>query len=386
MGIIPLVDLRRQHHKLSNRILAEIKSLLERGDFIQGRKTREFEQQFARYCGTIHGIGVGSGTDALFWALKAVGVVPGDTVITAANTFVATALAIHFTGAQVRLVDVDENSYNMTGKLLESSIQEAIAYGESVKAIVPVHLYGRSCPMDAIMAIAEKYNLKVVEDACQSHGSKFFCETIHEEGQRVGSFGDAACFSFYPGKNLGGIGDGGMVVTNNTEIAEKVRLFSNYGSVEKYIHQIKGGNSRLDTIQAAVLLIKLPYLDEWNKERQRLADHYRKLISKCSILLLNIIVPENLKNDEHVYHLFVVRAQQRDELLVYLQKHGIMAGIHYPVPIHLQKAFHEYNYQIGDFPITECLAGEILSLPLFPGMQDEEVATVVETLNRFYSR
>lgn len=386
MQQIPLVDLRRQHLNFSNEILEEVNDLLRRGDFIQGQKTREFEVLFAKYCGTAHGIGVGSGTDALYLSLKAIGVGPGDFVITAANTFIATALAIHFTGARIRLVDVDEVSFNMTGELLEASILKALSLGEPVKAVVPVHLYGRSCPMDNILRIADKYNLKVIEDACQAHGAKSFEKIKQGDGQRVGSFGDASCFSFYPGKNLGGIGDGGMVMTNDSEIEEKVRLLGNYGSSEKYIHQVKGGNSRLDTVQAAVLLIKLSYLDEWNNERQRLASHYRELIAENFTLLDNIIVPEETNYGEHVYHLFVARAKRRDELLFFLQKQGIMAGIHYPVPIHLQQSFRDYHFKTGDFPVTERLAGEIISLPLFPGMLKIEIITVVEALSQFYSQ
>lgn len=382
---IPLVDLARIHRALDQEILNTITRVIEKGDFIQGSEVTRFEDAFAAFCKADFAIGVASGTDALHLALKAVGIGPGDTVITAANTFIATALAINFTGANLLLIDVDEDTSNITPQGLESAIRSAGSRGAGVKALVPVHLYGRPCPMDNIMAVADMYDLHVVEDACQAHGAEYSMNDVGQNG-KAGTFGDAGCFSFYPGKNLGGLGDGGMVVTNDSEIAGKVRLLGNYGSKKKYFHLLKGGNSRLDTLQAAVLLVKLAYLDQWNYERQQVADCYREMIEDLPELTRKIILPAPPEKGSHVYHLFVVRVAERDRLLAHLNSSGIGAGVHYPVPIHLQQAFQDLGYRKGDFPVTERLAEEILSLPIFPGMTRDEIATVVREIQRFYSK
>jgi dTDP-4-amino-4,6-dideoxygalactose transaminase len=382
---LPLVDLSRQHNPLAQEIGECFTRIATQGNFILGHEVGEFENKFSAYCGSRYGIGVASGTDALILALKAIGINPGDSVITVANTFIATALAIYAVGAVPYFIDTDEKTFNMTGGLLEEAIMDAARRNLQIKAVIPVHLYGRPCPMGEILTVAENYGLKVVEDACQAHGAGLYDSIDSGALKRVGTFGHAACFSFFPGKNLGAFGDGGLVLTNELKIAERVRLLRNYGSVEKYIHRIKGGNSRLDTLQAAILLIKLTKLEEWNRERLQAASLYRELIGNEPQLQENIILPEAPIDGKHVYHLFVVRVRDRDKVLAHLHSKQIMAGIHYPVPIHLQEAFSDLGYKPGDLPVTELLAAQILSLPIFPGIRRNEVVRVVEELCEFYS-
>ena len=382
MKTIPLVDLSRQHQPLEQEINKALARITNQSNFILGKEVEKFEDAFAGLCQCQHGIGVASGTDALFLALKAIVIGRDDIVIIPANTFIATALAVTFTGAKPFLADIDEGTFNLNAENLEAALWNLSQNNSKCKAIIPVHLYGQPCPMDEIMAVAEKYQIPVIEDACQAHGALY--NSTNLVSNRVGSIGAAGCFSFFPGKNLGAFGDGGMVVTNDSEIAEQLRLLRNYGSTKKYIHQQKGYNSRLDTIQAAILTTKLIRLEEWNEQRRQLAARYTEMIGNSPVLSENIGVPIKPRYADHVYHLFVIRLQERDRMLEHLHANRIMGGIHYPIPIHLQEAYRDLNLARGSFPVAEKLADEILSLPIFPGMTDDEVLQVVECLESFY--
>ncbi|MGA2466277.1 MAG: DegT/DnrJ/EryC1/StrS family aminotransferase [Thermodesulfobacteriota bacterium] len=359
--MVPFIDLTRQYRGIEEEILSATKRVYEKGHFILGEEVSAFEGEFSHYCGVRYGVGVGSGTDALQLALKAAGVGEGDEVITVAHSFIATALAISLTGAKPLFVDIDPETYTMDPNALEHFLRYRKKKGEKqkIKAILPVHLYGHPAEMDAIMDIADRYNLAVIEDACQAHGAEY-------QGKKAGSFGLLSCFSFYPTKNLGGYGDGGMVVTDDRKLFEKLRLLRCYGEKKKYQHVLKGSNSRLDEIQAAILRVKLKYLDQWNEERRKRALIYKRML-------------------KHVYHLFVIRTKKRNALQAFLKVKGIETLIHYPIPIHLQKAFRELGYRRGALPLTEQYAREILSLPFFPEMTEsemEEVATQIRTFNR----
>lgn len=362
---IPFVDLKAQYRMIADDVNHAMVEVVENADFILGRAVNEFEEAFAAYSDANYAIGVDSGYSALELIIRAYDIGPGDEVITAANTFVATVLAISNCGAMPVLVDADPVSYNLDTTKLEAAITPR------TKAIMPVHLYGQPADMDLVMAIAEKYGLKVIEDAAQAHGGRY-------KGHRVGSLGHAAGFSFYPGKNLGAYGDGGAVVTNDPVLADKVRLLRNLGQRVKYQHEVKGYNRRLDTLQAAVLGVKLPHLDGWNANRRRVAAEYEQLLAG-----LPIVTPQTLAEVEPVYHLYVVRVQKRDELQQYLAQHGIATGMHYPTPIHLQPAYADLGYHLGDFPSTEVLAHDILSLPMFPELTNEEVRYIVDTISVF---
>ncbi|GJQ59820.1 MAG: DegT/DnrJ/EryC1/StrS family aminotransferase [Candidatus Scalindua sp. AMX11] len=362
---VPFVDLVSQYQGIRNQILPVIENIMGNAQFIMGEDVTLFEQEFAEFCTTKFAIGVDSGTSALELALRAFDIGTGDEVITVANTFIATALAISSTGATPVLVDINPETYNIDVEKIEGAISE------QTRVIMPVHLYGQPADMDAILAIAKEHNLLVIEDACQAHGAKY-------RNLSVGSIGHAAAFSFYPGKNLGAFGDGGMVVTNDPQIADKLKLLRDYGQKEKYHHLIKGYNRRLDTLQAGVLRTKLRYLNEWNESRRRHASRYNELLQDSKATL-----PVNADFAEYVYHLFVIRIQHRNEILTYLQQNGISVGIHYPIPIHLQPAYADLGYQEGDFPVTEQYANEILSLPMFPELNDDQINYVTSILKEF---
>lgn len=368
---IPLVDLKAQYLSLKPEIDQAIQRVIDNTDFILGKEVELFEREFASFSETEYGIGVASGTEALHLSLLALGISSGDEVITAANTFVATVLAINYTGAQPVLVDINPDNYNLDVSLIEKAITKR------TKAIIPVHLFGQPADMDPIMEIAREHNLKVIEDACQAHGAKY-------EGKKVGSIGNVGCFSFYPGKNLGAYGDGGIVLTNDEEIVQKIRMLRNYGSRIKYYHEFKGFNSRLDTLQAAILRVKLKYLDEWNRKRIRNALLYNSLLKDVK----EVITPQFREDLDfsHVFHLYVVRVEKRNQLLDFLDKRGIRCGIHYPVPLHFQEAYKDLGYNEGDFPIAEKLSNEILSLPMYPELMEEEIMYVVESAKEFYRR
>ncbi|HEX2206247.1 MAG TPA: DegT/DnrJ/EryC1/StrS family aminotransferase [Longimicrobium sp.] len=355
---IPLVELAGQYRMLRDEILPAMDGVMTEAQFILGEDVARFEEEFAAFCGAKHCVGVASGLDALQLALRAVGVGPGDEVITAANTFIASALAVTHTGATPVLADVREDDFNLDPEAVERAITPR------TRAILPVHLYGQPARMDEIMDIARRHGLRVVEDACQAHGARY-------GAARAGAMGDAGCFSFYPGKNLGGYGDGGAVVTDDPGIAERLRLDRNYGSRIKYVHDSAGFNSRLDTLQAAVLRIKLRRLDGWNARRRELAALYRELLADAGVLL-----PQEMRGVEHVWHLFVVRHPERDRLMAELHARGIGAGVHYPIPIHEQAPYAGIRTVPESAPVSTMLSRQILSLPLYPEMTEAQVAEV----------
>ncbi len=359
---IPFVDLKAQYNSIKSEIDRVISDVIEEGAFVGGRYVKTFEQNFADYVGTKHCIGVGNGTDALFVALKALGVGKGDEVITAANSFIATSEAITMTGARVVFVDCDKNTYNIDVNLIEKSIVKR------TKAIVPVHLYGQSADMDGILALAKKNSLFVVEDAAQAHGAKY-------KDKNVGTFGDCACFSFFPGKNLGAYGDGGAVVTNDDGLAKKIRMFANHGRVEKYNHEFEGINSRLDGLQAAILNVKLSHLDKWNKRRQVIAEVYNEE-------LRDIVVTPFACNGQHVYHLYVIRVKNRDRIKDFLADNGVSTGIHYPVPLPFLKAYAYLGHEPEDFSVSFVCKDQLLSLPIYGDMTDEQVNYVIDQLKQ----
>ena len=365
---IPLVDLKTQYLSLKPKIDQAIQRVIDNTDFILGKEVELFEKEFASFSEAKYGVGVASGTDALHLSLLALGIGSGDEVITAANTFVATVLAISYTGAKPVLVDINPDNYNLDVSLLKKAITK------KTKAVIPVHLFGQPADMDPIMEVAREHNLKVIEDACQAHGAEY-------KGRRLGSIGDIGCSSFYPGKNLGAYGDGGMVLTNDEEIAQKVRMLRNYGSRIKYYHEFKGFNSRLDTIQAAILRVKLKRLDRWTEKRRKHAKKYNELLRK-----MEVVTPKEGGYAKHVYHLYVIRVKERDGLLKCLKSKGIFAGIHYPIPIHLLGAYQDLGYKRGDFPVTEQITKEIISLPMYPELKENGIKYIVDNIKTFYKK
>jgi dTDP-4-amino-4,6-dideoxygalactose transaminase len=359
---IAFVDLQAQYKTIAPQINAAIQGVLDRSDYILGDEVRLFEEDFAKYIGTAHALSVGSGLDALEIALRAYGIGLGDEVITAANTFIATALGILAVGAKPVLVDMDAATYNIDPAAIEAAVTSR------TRAIMPVHLYGQPADMGAIMAIAKKRNLLVIEDAAQAHGAKY-------DGKPAGSWGHAAAFSFYPGKNLGAYGDGGMITTNDAAIAEKIRCLRNYGQKVKYEHVVVGTNSRLDTIQAAILRVKLRHVDRWNSLRNEHAAAYSSALADGPFVL-----PEIARNRTHIFHLYVVQTDNRASVQEFLNDRGIATGIHYPIPIHLQEACKNLGYRKGDFPATEQAAGRIFSLPMFPELTSQQRDSVAAAL------
>jgi len=365
---IALVDLNRQHEALGVEIEEAIGRVARRSSFTLGEEVEAFEEEFAAFCGAKHAVGVGTGTDALHFALRACGIGPGDEVITAVNTFAGTAEAILMCGAKPVFIDVDEASYLMDPARIEDAVNDR------TRAIVPVHLYGQPAEMPRILAIARRHNLKVIEDACQAHGAKL-------NGSFAGSMGDAGCFSFYPGKNLGAWGDGGMVVTDNMEIAEIIRLLRNHGEGGDRRHVVMGFCSRLHGVQAAILRAKLKHLSNWNVGRIELAEFYTEALRETPVT-----TPHRNPEVSHVYHLYVVRAKSRDNLRKNLAAEGVDTGIHYPVPLHLEPAFRFLGHRHGDFPVAEKLAGEILSLPMHPYLRLAEARQVSDVVAKWAAR
>lgn len=362
---IPFLELKAQYHSIKEEIDGAVSQVLEKGWFILGENVRAFEEEFAAYCGASFGVGVGSGTEALHLALLACGVQPGDEVITVPNTAVPTVSAISFAGATPVFVDIHPDSYNMEPSGIEAKMTER------TRAIIPVHLFGQAADMGPILEIARRHNLKVIEDACQAHGAEY-------QGRKVGTFGDAGCFSFYPTKNLGAYGDGGMIITNDASIAEKARLLRNYGEKQRYYHSIKGFNSRLDELQAAILRVKLRHLDEWNEARRERAKLYDRHLAESGVA-----TPAEMAYGRHVYHLYVIRSPRRDELQAFLASKGIGTLIHYPVPVHLQEAYRDLGIGPESLPVAERYAGEILSLPLYPELSRESVERVAGLVGEF---
>jgi dTDP-4-amino-4,6-dideoxygalactose transaminase len=362
---VPFVDLQAQHRSIRHELNQVIQRVMKRADFALGEDVARFEEEFAAFCGTRYAVGVDSGLSALELSLRAFGIGPGDEVIVPAHTFIATAAAVTFAGARPVLVDVDPTTYNMDVSQIGAAITPR------TRAIIPVHLYGLPAEMDAILGLADKHDLVVIEDACQAHGA-------HYKGRRVGSLGHASAFSFYPTKNLGGCGDGGMMVTDDVQVAERVRAMRNCGQKEKYRHELPPFNHRLDTLQAAILRVKLRYLESWIEARQRNAALYTKLLAGNGVT-----TPVEAPDSVHVYHLYVVRTSQRDALQVYLREQGVGTAIHYPIPIHLQPFYTQSGFRRGQFPVTEQLCDEILSLPMFPEMTDEQVRYVAARVAQF---
>ncbi len=362
---IPLVDLKAQYAAIRPAVDRAVQSVLDSTNFIMGPEVKAFEQAFAAYCHVAQCAGVASGTAALDLVLRSLNVGPGSDVITVAHTFIATAEAISSVGATPVFVDVDPRTYTMDPEALAAAVTPA------TRAILPVHIYGQPCDMDAIMAVGRRHGIPVVEDAAQAHGATW-------NGVFAGGLGDAACFSFYPGKNLGAYGDAGAVTTANADLATQVRLLRNHGRRSKYLHEVKGYGERLDTLQAAILTAKLAYLEEWTAARRRLAARYSELLQDTD-LVLPYVAPQA----DPSWHLYVVRTPQRDALLEHLQKHGIGAGVHYPVPLHLQPAYADLGYVRGQLPVSEEVADTCLSLPLYPEMTDAQQDRVVATIQEF---
>lgn len=362
--MIPFLDLKAQHCSIKAEVDAAIAGVLESCQFALGSEVAAFEQEFADYCGASHGVAVNSGTSALHLALLAAEVGPGDEVITVPFTFVATVAAVCYTGARPVFVDIDPRSYTMDVTQIESALTGR------TKVILPVHLYGQPADMDPILEMARHKGLLVIEDAAQAHGA-------HYKGRRAGSLGDLACFSFYPGKNLGAYGEGGMVLTDNPDFAQTVRMLRDWGQERKYHHVLKGYNYRMEGIQGAVLRVKLRHLEAWTEARRAHAARYRELLAS------SVVVPQEMPYARHVYHVYAIRAKGRDDLQQELAARGIQTGVHYPVPVHLMEAYRDLGYVRGEFPCSEQVAGEVLSLPMFPELTDAQIETVSAAVRKF---
>jgi len=360
---IPFVDLKAQYRSIKSEIDDAIQHILDTTAFIGGQAVKDFEGDFAKFCTANQCVGVASGTDGLFLALQALNVGEGDEVIVPANSFIATSEVVTAAGAKVVFVDVDEHSYNIDVSKIEAKITA------KTKAIIPVHLYGQPADMDPINEIAQRHNLRIIEDSAQAHGAEY-------KGRRTGTLGDVACFSFYPGKNLGAYGDAGAVVTNNEEIAKKVRMMANHGRLEKYDHLFEGVNSRLDGIQAAILDVKLKHLEDWTVARRNVAAAYNDLLSN----LEGAVLPKEEAYAKHVYHLYVIQVAQRDSVREFLKDEGISTGIHYPTPLPLLKAYDHLGHKPGDFPVAERLAKEGLSLPMYPELTREQIEFIADAI------
>ncbi len=359
---IQLLDLQAQYNQLKDKMDKAVLAVMQRGRFVLGPEVRALEQEIAEYCGVKHAIGVANGTDALLLVLRAWGIGPGDEVITTPFTFFASAEVVSQVGATPVFVDIDQRTLNMDVTQLESKITS------KTKAIIPVHIFGQMVDMEPLMHIAEKYNLRVLEDACQAIGAEY-------QGKKAGSIGDAGCFSFFPTKNLGGYGDGGMIVTNDGDLAEKVRLLRAHGSKTKYYHTEVGYNSRLDEIQAAILRVKLPYLDTWNGARRDKARFYSAMLSGTAY-----VTPYEVAGHKHVFHLYVLRSKNRENIMAELKLKGISSAIYYPVPLHLQQVYNSLGYRKGDLPVAEQAALESFAIPLYPELTDEQMHYIIAAL------
>ena len=390
---IAFLDLQTSHFELEGDLVAVFKDALKSAAFIGGPNVENFEREFARFCGSRHCVGVGSGTDALRFALIAAGVSPGDSVVTVPHTFIATTEAISQAGALPEFVDIDERTYTMDPDKLRRYLESQCDLdpasmkpvsrrtGRTITAIVPVHLYGQMADMDPILSLAERYNLIVIEDACQAHGAEYFSQK--ERGwKKAGSTGAAAAFSFYPGKNLGACGEAGAVTCNDERIAQKIRMLRDHGQSRKYYHSMEGYNGRLDAIQAGILLVKLGHLPDWNESRRQAAERYVTLFSSP---IQSVVLPYEAPWSRTVYHLFVMRSENRDQLRKHLAEAGVDTGIHYPIPLHLQDAYRNLGYLKGDFPVSEQAAAEVLSLPMFPTLRAEDQRQVVDTIAAFHA-
>ncbi|MFZ0685012.1 MAG: DegT/DnrJ/EryC1/StrS family aminotransferase [Terriglobales bacterium] len=388
---IPFLDLVTPHVELEQELTAIFQKVIRSAGFIGGPLLEAFEKEFAAFCHSERAIAVNSGTDALRFALMAAGVKAGDIVVTVPHTFIATTEAISQAGAEIAFVDIDERTYNMDPVKLENFLNLECEQrsgtlvhrktGKPVTAVVPVHLYGQMADMDAICGLVEKYNLILIEDACQAHGAEYFSRK-ENRWKKAGSIGRAAAFSFYPGKNLGACGEAGAITTNDAEIDRKCRMLRDHGQAKKYYHDVEGYNGRLDAMQAGFLSVKLKHLPEWNEKRRQHAERYRDLLGKRE----DVILPHEPVWSKAVYHLFVIRVADREQLKQHLEASGIGTGIHYPIPLHLQKAYAHGRYKQGDFPVTERVAAEILSLPMFPGLTEEMQVRVADQTTECISR
>jgi dTDP-4-amino-4,6-dideoxygalactose transaminase len=363
---VNFVDLKAQYLTIKPEIDRAIEGVITNTAFVLGKAVEEFEKKFASYCEVKHCLGVNSGTSALIMVLQALGIGEGDEVITTPNTFIATAEAISQVGAKPVFVDILENSYNLDPTILEKAITR------KTRAIIPVHLYGQTADMDPILKIAEKNKIAVIEDSCQSHGARY-------NGKNAGSLALAGCFSFYPGKNLGAYGEGGAVTTNSDEIAQKIKMLRDHGSAKKFYHEYIGNNCRLEGIQGAVLSVKLNHLDDWNEKRRKNADLYRRYLKGTGVVL-----PEEMPYARHVYHIFCIRVKERERLIDFLKQKSIYTNIHYPIPIHLQNAYSFLGYKKGSFPVTERCVDEILSLPMFAELTEEQIKYTADSIKEFY--
>lgn len=363
---IAFVDLKRQNKLYKKGLMQAIEEVVDDATFVFGKPLKQFEQRFAAFCNKKYTVGVNSGTDALLLTLMAYGIGPGDEVITAPNSYIASAMEISNVGATAVFGDVDKKSYTIDPQKIKSKITK------KTKAIIPVHLYGQAADMDPIVELAKKNNLIIIEDCAQAHGAEY-------KGKIV-PYTETGAFSFYPGKNLGAFGDGGAVATDNKEIKEKLEYLRNDGSIQKYIHKTFGYKSRLDTLQANILLVKLKNLDLWNQQRRKAARKYNELLAEIN----QVITPQEMGYAYHVYHIYVILAERRDQLQKYLTKHGVSTVIHYPTSIHLQKAYKDLGYKKGAFPIAEELAEKAISLPMFPEITNEEIEYVSSKIHEFY--
>jgi len=384
---IPFLDLITPHKELEDELVSVFRTALRTAGFIGGPMLEDFEKEFAQFCDTKYCIGVNSGTDALRFTLIASGVKEDDVVITVPNTFIATTEAISQANAIPDFVDTAESTYNMDSEKLREYLETKCAIDDKtgspinlktkrpVTAIIPVHLYGQMADMDPLLELAGKYHLIIIEDACQAHGAEYFSRK-EDRWRKAGSMGKAAAFSFYPGKNLGACGEAGAVTTDDEEIAQKVKMLRDHGQAQKYFHDIEGYNGRLDAIQAGILLIKLRHLSGWNERRRQYAYYYNELFGKVD----GVTIPFEPLWVRAVYHLYIIRSQMRDSLQKYLAENHIATGLHYPLPLHLQKAYVHLGYKIGDFPVSEKVATEILSLPMYPDLTNEQQQRVVDKI------
>jgi dTDP-4-amino-4,6-dideoxygalactose transaminase len=389
---IPFLDLVAPHVELEQELTDVFRRALATAGFIGGPMVEDFEDDFAAFCDVEHAIAVSSGTDALRFAIMACGVQPGEVVVTVPHTFIATTEAISQAGAVPEFIDIDECTYNMSVERLRQYLEEQCTRdksgklisqrsGRRVTAVVPVHLYGQMADMDPILRLAGRYGLSVIEDACQAHGAEYFSKRLNR-WMKAGSMGRAAAFSFYPGKNLGACGEAGAATTDDTSLAEKVRMLRDHGQVKKYYHDVEGYNGRLDAIQAGILQVKLAHLAKWNALRRDRAAEYNQLLAENDAISL----PCEPSWSNAVYHLYVIRTSDREGLMSHLKEAGICTGIHYPIPLHLQNAYTSLNYSPGDFPVAECASAEIVSLPMFPQLTSEQQATVTEEILAFTSK
>lgn len=389
---IPFLNLAELHQELEPELIPVFQNALRTAGFVGGPLVQKFETEFAEFCGVRHAVGLASGTDAVRFALMAAGVQAGDVVVTVPNTFIATSEAISQAGARPDFVDIDESTYCMDPRKLAEYFERECyleretgkpyhrKYRAPVTAVLPVHLYGQTADMDPIFELARRYNLIVVEDACQAHGAQYFSKQ-ENRWRTAGSMGAAAAFSFYPGKNLGACGEAGAATTNDDEIARKMRMLRDHGQAKKYYHDMEGYNGRLDSIQAGILSVKLRHLAQWNDERREVARCYDSMLASID----GIVIPHVPEGSKPVYHLYVVRVPDRSGLQAYLSQQKIDTGIHYPVPLHLQKAYANYGFRPGDFPVTEKVADEIVSLPMYPELTQPQQARIVECIAKFLS-